>query len=239
MRGLHPAWLPVGGSVALFRALVLALNWGAGSGTPQEAPLYVYAAEALRVPLEAIRKDYEREFGRKVDLHFGPSQTILASLELSKKGDLFLPADDSYIELARPKDLLGDVLPVARMQAVAIVRPGFPGSVASWSDFLAPGRVIGIANPDAAAVGKLLRAELQRSGHWDELAARQPKYQVSVNEVANAALLGTIDIGVVWDVVARPHPELTVVRLPELDGVQARVQIALTRFSAQPGEALR
>jgi molybdate transport system substrate-binding protein len=237
-RRLHPAWLALGGSALVLAASLLFLRWGTGSATPRQASLYVYCAEALRLPLEAIQKDYEREQGQKVYLHFGPSQTLLTSLELSKQGDLFLPADDSYIALAQERKLLGEVLPLARMQSVAIVRPGYPTAVTTWSDFLAAPN-IGIANPDAAAIGKLLRARLQQTGHWDELTRRQPKYQGSVNEVAAAALLGSIDVGIVWDVVAKPHAKLTQVHLPELDGVAARVQVAVTQFSAQPAEALR
>src|SRR5581483_8961143 len=149
-RRLHPAWLAVAGSAAVLTVSLLALRWSTGSTAQAEGPLLVYCAEALRRPLEAIRKDYEREFGRGVDLHFGPSETILSSLELTRKGDLFLPADDSYLEQARDKQLLGEILPRAGMQAVAIVRPGFPRAIASWSDFIAEGNVIGIANPDSA-----------------------------------------------------------------------------------------
>ena len=69
--------------------------------TEGSEPLVVYCAEALRMPLEASARDYEQKFGQKVYLHFGPSQTILTNLLITKQGDLFLPADDSYIDLAR------------------------------------------------------------------------------------------------------------------------------------------
>jgi molybdate transport system substrate-binding protein len=239
LRRVHPAAVAVGGSVAILALSLLALHWSTGSTTRDEAPLYVYCAEALRRPLEAVQKDYERDTGHEVDLHFGPSENILSSLEFTKKGDLFLPADDSYIELARERKLVGEVLPLARMQAVAIVRPGFPRPIASWSDFIADGNTIGLANPDAAAIGKLVRARLQQSGHWDELVRREPRYQTSVNNVLNAALLGSIDVGIVWDTVANPHSKVTQVHLPELQDVKARVEIAVTRFTAQPAEALR
>ncbi len=240
LRRLHPAWLALGGSALILTLSLLGLHWSTGSTTADDTPLYVYCAEALRRPLEAIQKDYEQEFGRKVNLHFGASQAILSSMELSQRGDLFLPADESYVAMAADRKLLGEVLPLARMRAVAIVRPGLPREVASWSDFLAEGNIIGIANPDAAAISKLLRSHLEQIGRWEELTRRQPKYQINVNDVLNATLLGSIDVGIVWDAVAQPHAQkLKVVRLPELDGVTARVQVALTGFSTQPAEALR
>ncbi len=42
--------------------------------------------------MDAIRSEYEREFNRSVQIQYGPSQTLLSSIELSKTGDLFLPA---------------------------------------------------------------------------------------------------------------------------------------------------
>jgi ABC-type molybdate transport system substrate-binding protein len=84
-----------------------------------------------------------------------------------------------------------------------------------------------------------LRERLTRLALWDDLEKCQPTYQVSVNDVANSVELGVIDVGVVWDVTAHQHPKLTVVHLPELDSVTARVQIALTKYSTQPDAAMR
>lgn len=240
MQRLHPAWFAFGGSTALLTALFAALYWDTDAETtPAGPPLFVYVAEALRGPMEAIKRDYEQEHGQKVFLHFGPSQTILTNLQVSKKGDLFFPADDSFIELAQEKGLVRDVIPVARMQAVAVARPNFPRPFQTWDDFLAPKNTIGLANPDAAAITKLLRAKLTETGHWAALEKRRPTEMVNVNDVANAVRLGSVDVGIVWDVTAKLHPTLPVARPPELNPVAARVQIALTKFSEQPDAALR
>ena len=97
-----PALVAFGGSVLLLAGLIGALYWTRDTGPAHSSePLIVYCAEALRVPMEAIAKEYEADYKQKVEVRFGPSQTILANLELTRKGDLFLPADDSYIQLAK------------------------------------------------------------------------------------------------------------------------------------------
>ena len=63
-------------------------------------PLIVYCAEALRVPMEATARDYEREVGQKVRLHIGPSQTILTAMQLAKVGDLWADILDKKHDLA-------------------------------------------------------------------------------------------------------------------------------------------
>ncbi len=77
----------------------------AGSAKKESAnePLMLYCAASNRAVVEAIIAQYKQECGREVQVQFGPSQTLLTSLEVSGKGDLFLPADSSYVEMAKEK----------------------------------------------------------------------------------------------------------------------------------------
>ena len=68
--------------------------------------LFVYCAAGMRYPMEKVSKDYEEEFGTRIQLQYGGSNTLLSQLEVSQTGDLYLAADDSYISLARDKGLL-------------------------------------------------------------------------------------------------------------------------------------
>src|ERR1700733_8477269 len=108
--------LAFAGSALLLAGLTGALYWTGDTGhaTPGNEPLIVFCAEAMRAPLDAVAQDYEKEFRQKVDLHFGSSMSILTNLELSQKGDLFPPADDSFIRLAKEKKLLDDVFNIAK-----------------------------------------------------------------------------------------------------------------------------
>lgn len=240
---ISPPLFAFGGSILLFVGLVGALYWTNQStrrdGTGE--PLIIYCAEAMRAPMEAIAREYEKDLNQEVRLHFGTSQTILANLELAQKGDLFLPADESFVRLAKKKGLIrdADVFNLARMHAVVIVRPDFPGKIATWDDFIAPGHKIGLANVEAAAVSKILKQELQSIGLWDALEKRKPANLGDVNKAASSVHLGAADVSVVWDVIARQYPRLTVVKLKELDNVQGRVQIALAKCSKNPDDALR
>ena len=240
---LSPAFVAFGGSALLLAGLIGALYWISDNAEPGQtgAPLIVHCAEAMRIPLEAIAKEYETEYGQKVELRFGPSQTILANLQLTGKGDLFLPADDSYIQLAKEKDLVkgGDALELARMHAVVIVSPDFRKPIATWDDFVAPGHKIALANIEASAIGKILKRELQSAHLWDALANQGPNYVGNVNEVLNSVhKVKSNDVGVVWDVIAKPHPGAVIVKPPELAKVQAKVQIAVTKGCTQRDNAL-
>ncbi len=129
----------------------------------------LYCAASNRRAMEAIRADYEREFGRRIDIQYGASQTLLSSMEVSKDGELFLPADGSYLELANQKKLIEETFELATMRAVVAVRQGNPKKIQRWNDLLRDDVKLVQANPDAAAIGHLTKEALSTRGLWDDL----------------------------------------------------------------------
>ncbi len=188
--------------------------------------------------MAAIAIDYENRIGRRVELRFGASETILTQATLINPidpADLFLPADDYYIEQARGRDLIAEVFPLAEMRAVVLLAPGNAKGIAVWSDLLRDGTKVAVANP-GAAIGKLTRDHLARTGKWLELLPHVVDAG-SVTQAAAAAKLGGADAALVWDAVAVNYPGQTVLVLPEVEGVTARVEIAVLKQSADPAAA--
>jgi molybdenum ABC transporter molybdate-binding protein len=235
-------WLSFLASAAVLAALLLVLMWDSiplfRSQKPAE-PLFVYCAAGMKVPMEKIARDYEREYGVPVRLSYEGSQTLLANLEVTKHGDLYLPADDSYLEIARAKGLLDETIPLAEMHAVLGVKAGNQGNFRSLDDAMRDRVKLAQANPDAAAVGKLARAALREQGKWDDFTKRIVVYTPTVNDVANDILLGTVDAGIVWNATVAQFHGLEAVELPELEKVKARVTVGVLRSSTQPAAALR
>ncbi len=234
-------WLAAVASAIVLAGLVAWLAWDPAwfaSAKPSE-PLLVYCAAGLQAPMEAIAREYEKETGIPVQLQYGGSQTLLTNLEVSQRGDLFLPGDDGYIRIGRDKGLVAESLPLAHMVPVLAVRKGNPLGIHSLADLGKKGARLGMADPDAAAVGKLTRAALQKSGDWSAARAQLTVSKETVNAVANALKVGSIDAGFVWDATVRQYPELEAVPLPQLDGQTAHVAVAVLNQSKQPTAALR
>lgn len=225
------------GSLLILAGLTGALYWRAHEADTIP-PLIVYCAASTRLPMEVIARAYEADTGRRVELRHGASEDILTKATLvnpAAPADLFLPADDSYIQIARDRGLVAEQLPIAVMRAVVLLAPGNPKHLARWADLLRADVIVTVPNP-AAAVGKLTREHLAATGRW---AALQPRVvdTGTVTEAANAAKLGAVDAAVVWDAVAASYPGQTVLSLPELDGVIARVEVAVLTQSADPAAA--
>ncbi len=210
----------------------------AGSDQHRTSGLMIYCAASNRAVIDAIRADYEREFGRTVDIQYGPSQTLLSSIEVSGVGDLFLPADDSFMVMAADKKLISEKLPIAQMRGVLAVRKGNPKGITRFEDLIKPGIVLVQASTDASAIGKLTRERLSEQKLWDKLHATTKAYRGTVTDVANDLQVGAADVGIVYDAVLHSYPDLQAVSIPELEKVVSDVSLAVIRTAKQSREAL-
>ena len=200
--------------------------------------LVLYCAASNRAVIEAIRTDYEKEFARTVQVQYGASQTLLSAIEVSGTGDLFLPADDSFLEMGVTKNLIAEQIPIAQMRAVVAVQKGNPKGIRTFADLLKPGIRLVQANPDAAAVGKITRETLQAIGKWDVLDRATVAYRTTVNDVGNDLAVNAADAGIVYDAVLHSYPSLEAVQIPELVNTVASVAIGVVASAEHPSEAL-
>jgi molybdenum ABC transporter molybdate-binding protein len=238
----HLPWFAFLGSLAVLGGLVAI--WSipvTDDGTRDHPPggrtaVVVHAAAALRPVLEKAAAEFERDTGIQIELRFNASEWILQNLKLTKQGDLFLPADDSYVAAARKDDLVEQDYALATLTAVAVVRADFPKDVA-WDVVFEKGFRLVQPNPDATAVGKATRDGLTPVGLWQRIDAARPTMVGTVTEAANAVKLGSADGAIVWDAVASGYPSLKVVRLPHLDRVTASVSVAVCKHATNRAEA--
>lgn len=204
----------------------------------QAEPLVLYCAASNRAVVDAIRKEYEAEYGRQVQVEFGPSQTLLSKMEVSHTGDLYLPADDSFLEIARDKKIVQEVLQLAEMKATLAVRKGNPKSIHVWADLLKPDIKLIQASTEASAIGKLTKARLSQKNLWTELDGATDAYLTTVNDVANDVMVGAADVGIVYDAILASYKELESIPLADLSEMVSKVAVGVVSSSKQPAQAL-
>jgi molybdenum ABC transporter molybdate-binding protein len=221
-------------SLAAF-AVVAALLRSGPEDSSADGPILVYCGAGIRPPVEAAARTY----ARGVQLSYGGSQTLLVTAEVSRRGDLFIPGDDGFLETARRKGLVDEVLPLARMHPVLAVAKGNPRRIRALED-LGKGEVrLALPDPEVTAAGKLVRKSLEKAGRWEIVKGHAAVSKPTVSEVANDLKLGTVDAGFLWDATVRQYPELEGVELPELLGVTATISAGVLRSSLRPQAALR
>ncbi|MFI5379144.1 MAG: molybdate ABC transporter substrate-binding protein [Tepidisphaerales bacterium] len=201
--------------------------------------MVLYCAAGIQPPVHEIVAAYEKETGVAVQVQYGGSGQLLGNIEASRRGDLFIAADASYIEIGRKKGLVREAIPLATMRPVILVAAGNPKKIAGLNDLLRSDLRMAIANPDQASIGRTLRALLQKTGQWSAFEKHVAVFKPTVNDTANDVKVGSVDAAVVWDATARQYPALAMIRDPQLDTVQEQVTIGILSASAQPTEALR
>jgi molybdate transport system substrate-binding protein len=203
-----------------------------------QSEIEVLCAAGLRVPVEEAARLFEGEGLGRVRLQFGGSQSLLSALEVSKRGDIFLPADRSYVETARAKGLVGETFDLTIMTAVVAVKSGNPKGVRSLADLQRSDVRLVLANPDLAAVSQLASKALP-AGAWQGLVARAVVMKPTVTDAANDIALGAADAGIVWDATVHQSKDLERVDLPELQAVKGHVSGAVVLSGSNQAAALR
>ncbi len=225
--------------IAAVPALCVALLVGSSSCGRKEAgrePLVMFCAAGIKAPVSEIAAQYEAEFGVPIQIQYGGSGTLLASIEIAD-GDIYLAADSSYTEIAVEKGLVQETIPVALMKAGFGVAKGNPKGISKLADVENSDLKIGIGNPEAASIGKFTQKVMSQHGVWESF---DPTVMFpTVNELANALKLGTLDAAIIWDAVAHQYPEIDFVNVPEFDAEKKDITVGVMTSSTQPTEALK
>ena len=189
--------------------------------------------------MEKLAKDYEKEYKVRVDIQYGGSGTLLSNLRIAKQGDLYLAADESYIDMARDFGLIAESQQVAIIKPVIAVKKGNPKKITTAQDLFNKDLHLSLANPDAASIGKLTKLIFEKQNSWDALKEHATVFKPTVNDVATDIRLGTVDAGIIWDATVNQFDELEAVPIDLFSNYQKQITLGVLSFTQQATEALR
>lgn len=154
--------------LAFFAALALATPAAA-----QEKPVVVFAASSLTDALNAVAAAYEKAGHPKPVFSFAASNTLARQIEQGAKADLFISADEEWMDYVAKLNLIAPKTRVSFLgNALVLVAPA--GSAMNVK--LAPGLnlagalnggKLSMADPDSVPAGKYGRAALEKLGAWN------------------------------------------------------------------------
>ena len=209
------------------------------AGMGSRKSLQIWCAAGLKGPLDELASQYEQARGTQVILQYGGSGTLLASIESTKSGDVFIPADAFYATLAREKGLGGEGIELATTQPVLAVVKGNPRNVRGWRDLLdRPDLNVGLCHPGSAAIGMTVQSIARSRGDWESLQAATDVMKSTVSELALDLKAGALDAAFLWDQTAASVSGLETVPCPELSGRPAIVPAMVLSSSKSPESAL-
>jgi molybdate transport system substrate-binding protein len=161
------------GPVLVTLALLVLGWWSAGCA---DRPPVVAAASDLQFALTVIADRFAREQGERVELVFGSSGTFTRQLRDGAPFELFLSADETFVEELAAAGLTRDRGALYAIGRIVLFAPtGSPlvpsQGLEGLARLVAAGRVtrFAIANPEHAPYGRAAEAALRARGLWQDL----------------------------------------------------------------------
>lgn len=226
-------------SVIVVAALVVALavlsgNESGPTGTDARGgTIEVLCAAGIRPVVERAASLFHDETSTNVRIQYGGSGALLATIELSGRGDLYIAADDSYVRTAEHKGLVVKAIALAHLVPVIAVAEGNPKNVRTIEDLTREDVSFAMANPSAAAIGRVTRDALIAQGKWARLKSACRVFKPTVNDVATDVKLGIVDAGIVWDATAAQMSGVESVRVSEFAEITAMIEAGVLVSSTQ------
>ncbi|NIA20240.1 MAG: molybdate ABC transporter substrate-binding protein [Xanthomonadaceae bacterium] len=164
---------------------------------------------ANKPAMQAIAALYEQETGIKIHLLYGGSGTLLSQIELTRKGDIYLPGSPDYIIKAKHKQL---IFPDSTRQVCylipAIITPkGNPKKIRTLQDLCNKGIKVGIGNPETVCLGLYAIELLEKNSLLKEVMKNVVVYGGSCSKTANLASLNKVDAIIGWRVFHFWNPD--------------------------------
>ena len=203
------------------------------------ATLTLYVAAGVRRPIDAILVEYEQRYGVRTQIQYAGSGTLLANMEVAKKGDIYIPADQIFVDRARAKGLLREALPLATQHPVIAVARGNPLNISGIQDLLTEGVRFGLAQPGAAAIGTVTREALVRAGSWEAIRSHALVVKPTVTDLANDLSLGSLDAAILWDSTVNQFQGLEGIESIHFAECSSKVLAGVISHSSNPTAALR
>lgn len=160
-----------------------------------EQRVLVFAAASLKDALEDIAISFEQQTGHPLVLSFAGTSILARQIERGAPADVFISADQQWMDWLTERGLVGRQIVVARNQLVVAVRRDFKASQ-NLAKLLAGGPVA-LANPASVPAGRYARQALGKMGLWTEVARTAIRTE-NVRLALALVVRGEVDVAITY-----------------------------------------
>jgi len=203
---------------------------------PVEKTLVLYCGAGIRPPAEELADAFGRAHGVTVECDFAGSEVLLSRIKLTRSGDVYLPGDAHYVDLAAKEDLIAESRTICYFVPVLLVAKGNPKGIRTLADLSRPGVRVGLGDPEACAIGRKAVKILAKNGiSLEDIAGNVAFRSLTVNELGDKVKLGALDVVIVWDATAAYYADSAeAIPIPVKDNVISTVPAAVLTTSDNP-----
>jgi molybdate transport system substrate-binding protein len=219
-------------------ALAACVLW-AGCGS-DKAPdrttkkLKVFSGAGLQPPVAEAARIFEAARGVEVAADYAGSEVLLSRITLSQTGDVYIPGDKHYVDLAAEKGFVLSQRPVCYFVPTILVRKGNPKGIAGLADLVKPDIRLGLGNAQTCAIGRICRKIFDKNGiAWEDVRRNLKFESATVNELGLQIDARSLDAVIVWDAVAKMYRDKgQEVPIPVEQNVISTVEVGVLKFTS-------
>jgi molybdate transport system substrate-binding protein len=195
--------------------------------------LVLYCGAGIRPPVAELVEAFGREHGVKIAIDYAGSEVLLSKIKLNRRGDLYMPGDKHYVDLAAEKGLILSQKSVCYFVPTILVRKGNPKNISGLEDLLKPGVKLGLGDEKACAIGRKVKKIFAKNNIiWTEVEKNLEFQSLTVNELGMQIQANTLDAVIVWDAMARYYSEYgDEVPIAAAKNVMSTVDVGVLKFT--------
>ncbi len=207
--------------------------------TEEPHSLLVYCGAGMRKPMDELGSLFFEEYGISVNYNYAGSNTLLSQMELTQKGDVYMPGATYYFDIAKEKGITDYEQRVAYHVPVIAVPEGNPAGITSLADLAEPGVTVILGDPKAAAIGKLGNKILEENGIYDTVANNTIARGATVNELVVYTSMKQADASIIWEDLVVNSEKMEIVEIPREQNIVKIIPIGTLTFSEKKGTATK
>jgi molybdate transport system substrate-binding protein len=198
-----------------------------------EKELLLYCGAGIRPPAVELAETFGREHGVKIIIDYAGSEVLMSKIKLTQRGDLYMPGDKHYVNLAAEKGLILSQKSVCYFVPTILVQKGNPKNISGLEDLLKPGLKLGLGDDKACAIGRKCKKIFAKNNiQWADLEKNLKFQSLTVNELGMQIQAQALDAVIVWDAMARYYSEYgEEVPIPVEKNVISTVDMGVLKFT--------
>jgi len=187
-------------SEAILVALLALMAITGSSCSSAESALSIFTAAGAKPPLDEICQKFGGECGIRVEINYGGGGEVLSQMILSRRGDVFIAPEQSFMEMAVEKKAIDPetIRSVAYMIPVIAVRKGNPENVVNLADLARPGIRVAVARPETTLLGKYAPEIFEKSGLTRAIENNIVTEAARPDSLLTMLVMGQVDAGIIW-----------------------------------------
>ena len=222
--------------VKLLLPVLLGLLVFGCSGEKKATTIHAYVGAGMQKPMDRIAKEFEKEYGVKVLCDYAGSGYLLAKIEATKSGDVFMPGDYIYVKKLLDRGEIIEYRNFTKHIPVIVVPKGNSKHITCFEDLAKPGVRLAIGDENIAigvAMKKILtNAEKYHPGIGERIMKNVVVKGATVKQVLLYVMEGQADAAIVWRADALENKDkVDIIPINESYNVIKTVPIAVLKFT--------